>query len=112
MPRGPVPKKLINILEMDDPKLTITFHIMGPLTALTPHLESPLSTPAALHRQLAQEELAKAQELNATEGFLLKNMEKDCTYLFDSYNINPPRSGPAIYLVPIAVVLGQASSRV
>ena len=73
---------------MDDPKLTITFHIMGPLTALTPHLESPLSTPAALHRQLAQEELAKAQELNATEGFLLKNMEKDCTYLFDLYNID------------------------
>ena len=88
LPRGPVPKKLINILEMDDPKLTITFHIMGPLTALTPHLESPLSTPAALHRQLAQEELAKAQELNATEGFLLKNMEKDCTYLFHLYNID------------------------
>ena len=66
---------------MDDPKLTITFHIMGPLTPLTPHLESLLSAPAALHRQLAQEELAKAQELNATEGFLLKNMEKDCMYL-------------------------------
>ena len=66
---------------MDDPKLTITFHIMGPLTPLTPHLESPLSAPAALHRQLAQEELAKAQELNATEGFLLKNMEKDCKYI-------------------------------
>ena len=66
---------------MDDPKLTITFHIMGPLTPITPHLESPLSAPAALHRQLAQEELAKAQELNATEGFLLKNMEKDCMYL-------------------------------
>jgi len=69
---------LINILEVDDPKLAITFHIMGPLTSLTPHLESPLSAPAALQRQLAQEELAKAQELNATEGFLLKNMEKDC----------------------------------
>ena len=51
---------------------------MGPLTSLTPHLESPLATPVALQRQLAQDELAKAQELNATEGFLLKNMEKDC----------------------------------
>ena len=82
MPRGPIPKKLINILEVDDPKLAITFHIMGPLTSLTPHLESPLATPSALQRQLAHEELVKAKELNATEGFLLKNMEKDCK-LFD-----------------------------
>jgi hypothetical protein len=71
---------LINILEVDDPKLAITFHIMGPLTSLTPHLESPLSAPQHLQRQLAQLELAKAQELNATEGFLLKNMEKDCKW--------------------------------
>ena len=78
MPRGPIPKKLINILEVDDPKLAITFHIMGPLTSISPHLESPLATPSALQRQLAQEELLQAKELNATEGFLLKNMEKDC----------------------------------
>ena len=53
---------------------------MGPLTPLSPHLETPLSTPDALQRGLAQEELAKAQEAHATEGFLLKNMEKGCKY--------------------------------
>jgi len=34
--------------------------------------------PLALQRKLAEEELAKAKELNASEGFLLKNLEKDC----------------------------------
>ena len=70
---------------MDDPKLAITFHIMGPLTPVSPHLESPLSQPQYLQRQLAQEELAKAQENHATEGFLLKNMEKDCKFIFSLF---------------------------
>lgn len=85
LPRGPIPKKLINIQEVDDPKLAITFHIMGPLTPLSPHLETPLSTPDALQRGLAQEELAAAQEAHATEGFLLKNMEKGSEYPYINY---------------------------
>ena len=79
MHRGPAPPQpLINIMEVEDPKLAITFHMIGPLTSLTPHLDSPLATPASLIRQLAHDELAKAKELNANEGYLLKNMEKDC----------------------------------
>ena len=72
---------MINILEVDDPKLAITFHMIGPLSSLTPHLDSPLATPSALIKQLAMDELAKAKELNANEGFLLKNLEKDCKLL-------------------------------
>ena len=52
----------------------------GPLTSLTPHLDSPLATPASTVKRLAHEELARAKDLNANEGYLLKNMEKDCEY--------------------------------
>jgi len=87
MHRGPAPPQpLINILlEVEDPKLAITFHMIGPLTSLTPHLDSPLATPASLIRQLAHDELAKAKELNANEGYLLKNMEKDSEYPYINY---------------------------
>jgi hypothetical protein len=40
--------------------------------------DSPLTTPLALQRKLAEDEVARARELQATEGFLLKNLEKDC----------------------------------
>lgn len=85
-PRGPgPPQPLINIMEVEDPKLAITFHMIGPLTSLTPHLESPLATPQSLIRQLAVDELAKAKQLNANEGYLLKNMEKDSEYPYINY---------------------------
>ena len=63
---------------MDDPGLAITFHLMPRLSSLTPHLDSPLAAPGELQRELAQTALDKAKELNATEGFILKNLEKDC----------------------------------
>ena len=81
LPREPRRHPLINILEVDDPKLGIIFHLMAPFTSLTPHLDSPLSTPLVLQRKLAEQELARAKELNAAEGFLLKNLEKDCKTL-------------------------------
>jgi len=31
-----------------------------------------------LQRKLAEEELEKSKELQASQGFLLKNLEKDC----------------------------------
>lgn len=68
----------INVVEVEDPKISIIFHIIGPLASLTPHLDSPLTTPHTLQRQMVMDELAKGKELNANEGLLLKNMEKDC----------------------------------
>ena len=56
----------------------LPMHCSGPLTSLTPHLDSPLATPASTVKRLAHEELARAKDLNANEGYLLKNMEKDC----------------------------------
>ena len=82
LPREPRRHPLINVLEVDDPKLGIIFHLMAPLSSINPHLDSPLSTPMVLLRKLAQEELARAKELKATEGFLLKNLEKDCEWCY------------------------------
>ena len=48
---------------------------------ILPCKESPLITPLALQRRLAEDEVARAKELQATEGFLLKNLEKDCKYI-------------------------------
>ena len=78
LPREPRRTSLINILELEDPKLSITFHLMSRLSSLTPHLDSPLSAPGELQRGLAQEALDCSRGLQATEGFLLKNLEKDC----------------------------------
>lgn len=71
---------------MEDPKIAIIFHMIGPFESLTPHLDSPLSTPGALQRELALEELARSKELNVTEGFLLKNLEKDCKSYYTTLN--------------------------
>lgn len=83
--QAPASAPLINIMEVEDPKLAITFHMIGPLTSLTPHLDSPLATPASTVKRLAHEELARAKDLNANEGYLLKNMEKDSEYPYINY---------------------------
>ena len=105
LPREPRRNHLINILEVNDPQLSITFHLMPRISPLNPHLESPLGgggglSPAAAplggpmfpgpdgvpvspmdaQRDLALRALNDAKELRATEGFLLKNMEKGCEY--------------------------------
>ena len=79
LPRNPR-TQLINVLEVDDPKISIVFHMIAPLESVTPHLESPLAEPMVLLRQLAKEELDKAKELQFSEGFLLKNLEANCKF--------------------------------
>ena len=125
LPRESRRNQLLNVLEVDDPRLAITFHLMPRLTSLTPHLDgagspppppmipllhsppsaasplhsagattvhSPLAgaapgspvgvdafgAPLSLQRSLAQSALDHARESHATEGFMLKNLEKDC----------------------------------
>ncbi len=60
--------------------MAIVFHMMPPLSPLNPHLESPLSSPMERLRSLAEEEMVRCKELNVDEGFLLKNLEKDCKH--------------------------------
>lgn len=69
------------MLEVDDPKLAIVFHMIAPLESLTPHLESPLAEPMELLRKLAKEDLDRAKELHISEGFMLKNLEQNCEYI-------------------------------
>jgi hypothetical protein len=45
LPREPQGHPLINILEVDDPKLGIVFHLMHPFTSLNPQLVSYFTNP-------------------------------------------------------------------
>lgn len=82
LPRNPR-SQLINVLEVDDPKISIVFHMIAPLEPVTPHLESPLAEPMVLLRQLAKEDLDRGKELQMHEGFTLKNLEANCKCEFD-----------------------------
>ena len=66
------------MLEVDDPKVNIVFHMMAPLESLTPHLDSPLADPMVLLRKLAKDDLERCRELQVNEGFTLKNLEANC----------------------------------
>ena len=83
LPRNPR-SQLINVLEVDDPKISIVFHMIAPLESITPHLESPLAEPMVLLRQLAKEEIDRAKELQFSEGFILKNLEANCKHICTS----------------------------
>ena len=74
------------MLEVDDPKVNIVFHMMAPLESLTPHLDSPLADHNVLLRKLAKEDLERCKELHVNEGFTLKNLEANCKYLAFSTN--------------------------
>ncbi|XP_071745209.1 uncharacterized protein [Lepeophtheirus salmonis] len=88
LPREPMRSPLLNILEVEDPKLGIALHLMPPLTSLNPHLDSPLAAPTELQKKLATDELYSARDLNVcTEGLLLKNLEKDAEYPYINYYI-------------------------
>ena len=63
------------MLEVDDPKLAIVFHMIAPMESLTPHLDSPLVEPMELLRKTAKEEMDRAKDQGISEGFLLKNLE-------------------------------------
>jgi len=84
LPRNPC-NQLINVLEVDDPKLAIVFHMIAPLESLTPHLESPLTDPMVLLRSLAKDDLDRSKELHISEGFMLKNLEANSEYPFINY---------------------------
>jgi len=88
LPRDPRKSgNLINILEVDDPKLIVSFHLMGQLTPLNNVLANPLVSNLDVHFDVSRNLLKTAQQLNATEGYIFKNLEKDADYPYINYYV-------------------------
>lgn len=67
----------LSVLEVADPKVIILAHLMSPLEAIEPILESPLAHPLLKQRSIASELLNEVQQANtAAGGMLLANMER------------------------------------
>lgn len=65
-------------MEVPDPKLCILCHLMSPLEAIDPVLESPLIQPLLKQRAAAGELVSEiAQAKTAMTGMLLANMERN-----------------------------------
>ena len=62
---------------MDDPKLIVSFHLMGQLSPVNSMLSNPMVNSLDVHFETSRNLLKTAQELNATEGYIFKNLEKD-----------------------------------
>lgn len=80
LPRSPSPSKTnaLNMVEIDDPKTCLMFHMMTTLEPIDPVLESPLSDPMARQTAAACSLLTEiAATKVASEGMLLANLEKD-----------------------------------
>lgn len=66
------------MVEVDDPKTCLMFHMMTTLEPIDPVLESPLSDPMARQTAAACSLLTEiAATKVASEGMLLANLEKD-----------------------------------
>jgi len=93
LPREPrKSNNLINILEVDDPKIIVSFHLMGQLHPLNSMLTNPMVNSLDVHFNLSRNLLKCAQDLSAGEGYIFKNLEKDADYPYINYYvINKPR---------------------
>jgi len=90
LPRDPrKANNLINILEdqVEDPKIIVSFHLMGQLHPITPALANPLVNSLDVHFDLSKTLLSRAQSLNAGEGYIFKNLEKDADYPYINYYV-------------------------
>lgn len=66
------------MVEVEDPKACLMFHMMTTLEPIDPVLESPLSDPMARQTAAAYSLLTEiAATKVASEGMLLANLEKD-----------------------------------
>ncbi|XP_065224700.1 uncharacterized protein LOC135848669 isoform X2 [Planococcus citri] len=102
LPAGvPIPQitnkpSCLNVLEIDDPKISVVIHLMSQMEPIEPMLQSPLSLPLLKQKQLAMTLLS---EMSATkmafEGMLLSNLEKDSAFPYISYYVvNKIQSDP------------------
>lgn len=93
LPREPrKSSNLINILEVDDPKIIVSFHLMGQLHPVNSMLANPMVNSLDVHFEVSRNLLLQAKELSAGEGYIFKNLEKDADYPYINYYvINKPR---------------------
>lgn len=71
------------MVEVDDPKICLMFHMMTTLEPIDPVLESPLSDPMARQTAAACSLLTEiAATKVASEGMLLANLEKDGNVIY------------------------------
>jgi len=88
LPREPrKSNNLINILEVEDPKIIVSFHLMGQLHPLNSMLENPMVNSLDIHFNLSNSLLKSAQDLHAGEGYIFKNLEKDADYPYINYYV-------------------------
>ncbi|XP_037712808.1 uncharacterized protein LOC119549120 isoform X3 [Drosophila subpulchrella] len=95
----------LSVLEVSDPKLCILVHLMSPLEAIDPVMESPLSHPLLKQRSIAAELVTEVQQANtAVGGMLLANMEKNSEFPFISYYlINTQQTDPSSFYAGLRV---------
>ncbi|XP_016981319.1 uncharacterized protein LOC108046233 isoform X4 [Drosophila rhopaloa] len=95
----------LSVLEVSDPKLCILVHLMSPLEAIDPVMESPLSHPLLKQRSIAAELVTEVQQANtAVGGMLLANMEKSSEFPFISYYlINTLQTDPSSFYAGLRV---------
>ncbi|XP_023168783.1 uncharacterized protein LOC111598015 isoform X1 [Drosophila hydei] len=95
----------LSVLEVSDPKLCILVHLMSPLEAIDPVMESPLSHPLLKQRAIASELLTEVQQANtAVGGMILVNMEKSSEFPFISYYlINTMQTDPSNFYANLRV---------
>lgn len=89
----------LNVLQIPDPKLCVLCHLMSPLEAIDPILESPLAQPILRQRMVATELITEiSQAKPAVTGMLLANMERNAEFPFISYYIiNSVQTNPVIF---------------
>uniref|UniRef100_A0A8D9DVV3 DUF7153 domain-containing protein n=2 Tax=Cacopsylla melanoneura TaxID=428564 RepID=A0A8D9DVV3_9HEMI len=79
---------ILNVLEVEDPKLCILFHLMTSLEPIDPILESPLAIPMYKQKSVASDLLGDiAAGKTIKEGILLATIEKDTEFPFITYYI-------------------------
>ncbi|XP_001360353.3 uncharacterized protein [Drosophila pseudoobscura] len=95
----------LSVLEVSDPKLCILVHLMSPLEAIDPVMESPLAHPLLKQRSIASELVSEVQQANtAVGGMLLANMEKSSEFPFISYYlINTLQTDPSNFYASLRV---------
>lgn len=72
---------MLNVLEVDDPKLCVLIHLMTQMESIEPVLESPLALPLVKQRTTACDLLTEVSSTKtAMEGMLLANLEKNCKF--------------------------------
>lgn len=85
---------------MDDPKLIVSFHLMGQLSPVNSMLSNPMVNSLDVHFETSRNLLKTAQELNATEGYIFKNLEKDGECLLFLEMEDPDLFLPIVNCVP------------